>query len=96
MFPTDAKAYSELKIFWGEETARKILVAAFTAVPTAEVETFDDFLKHCTACGGNWGQMLLTGIKALYPSVYDAIPDYMGVNAFSALIDVLILCDVEI
>ena len=96
MFPTDAKAYSELKIFWGEETARKILVAAFTAVPTAEVETFDDFLKHCTACGGDWGQMFLTGIKALWPSVYDAIPDYMGVDVLAALTCVLILCDIEI
>ena len=96
MFPADEKAYADLIDLWGEEDARKVLVAAFTAVPTAEVETFDDFLKHCTACGGDWGQMLLTGIKALWPSVYDAIPDYMGVNVFSALLNVLILCDVEI
>ena len=96
MFPTDAKAYADLKDLWGEEDARKVLVAAFTAVPTAEVETFDDFLKHCTACGGDWGQMLLTGIKALYPTVYDAIPYFMGVNAFSALINVLVLCGIEI
>ena len=40
--------------------------------------TTDDFLSnHCYACGGNWGAMLLTGIKALYPDVYDAIPDNM-------------------
>ena len=96
MFPADAKAYADLIDLWGEETARKILVAAFTAVPTTEVETFDDFLKHCTACGGDWSQMLLTGIKALWPTVYDAIPYFMSANAFSALIDILILCDVEI
>ena len=40
--------------------------------------TMDDFLLHCTACGGDWGAMFLTGIKALYPDVYDAIPDNMG------------------
>ena len=96
MFPVDEKAYDYLKDLWGEETARKVLVAAFTAVPTAEVETFDDFLKHCTARGSNWCQMILTGIKALWPAVYDAIPDNMGVNAFSALTCVLILCDIEI
>ena len=96
MFPTDAKAYADLKDLWGEETAKKVLVAAFTTVPTAEIETFDDFLKHCTACGGDWGQMLLTGIKALWPSVYDTIPDNMGVNAFTAILNVLVLCDVKI
>lgn len=23
--------------------------------------TFSEFLSNCTACGGNWGAMLLTG-----------------------------------
>ena len=40
--------------------------------------TMDDFLEHCTACGGNWGGMLLTGVQKLYPEVYDSIPDDMG------------------
>lgn len=96
MFPADIKACKVLEEYWGREVAEKIFLAAFTAVPTDDVNTFDDFLKHCTACGGDWGQMLLTGIKALWPTVYDAIPDDMGVNAFSALIHVLVLCDVEI
>ena len=47
--------------------------------------TMDEFLNHCTACGGNWGGMLLTGIKALYPEVYDAIPDNMGHFAWLAI-----------
>ena len=26
--------------------------------------------KHCLACGGNWSNMLLTGIKRTLPEVY--------------------------
>lgn len=60
--------------------------------------TFDEFLTHCTLCGGNWGGMLLTGIKKLFPRVYDAIPDPMANNgntAFALLIHTLILCGIE-
>jgi len=38
--------------------------------------TFETFLSNCTACGGNWTQMFLTGIKACWPSIYDAMPDW--------------------
>ena len=48
-----------------------------------------DFLTHCTCCGGDWTAMLLTGIKALYPTVYDAIPDDMGKHSFYAIGTVL-------
>lgn len=51
--------------------------------------TFDDFLTHCTACGGNWGGMFLTGIKELFPEVYEVIPDDMGVFAFTGIVSVL-------
>ena len=47
--------------------------------------TIDDFLKHCTACGGDWGRMLLTGIYKLYPEVYNAIPDALHGQAFVTL-----------
>ena len=47
--------------------------------------TMDQFLDHCTACGGNWGGMLLTGVQKLYPEVYDAIPDDMGHFAWSGI-----------
>ena len=53
------------------------------------------FLKHCTACGGNWGGMLLTGIHKLYPAVWEAIPDDMGVFAWACICSVLILCGVD-
>ena len=57
--------------------------------------TMDDFLSnHCYACGGNWGAMLLTGIKALYPDVYDAIPEQMGHYAFRCICTVLELLQI--
>lgn len=57
--------------------------------------SFEQFLKHCFACGGNWGGMILTGINKLYPSVYEAIPDNMGIFAFSCLCSILVLCGVD-
>lgn len=57
--------------------------------------TMDQFLDHCTACGGNWGGMILTGIKTLYPEVYNAIPDDMGMFAWRCLCDTLTLLNVQ-
>lgn len=37
--------------------------------------TFDEFLSKCTACGGNLTAMLITGIKAVAPDVYEQMPD---------------------
>ena len=54
--------------------------------------TTDSFISnHCYACGGDWGAMLLTGIKSLYPEVYDAIPDDMGHFAWRCLCSVTTL-----
>ena len=60
--------------------------------------TFDEFLKDCTPCGGNWGGLLLSGIRKLFPRVYDAIPEQMAIDgnlAFALLIDTLILCGIR-
>ena len=57
--------------------------------------TMEDFLKHCTACGGNWGGMLLTGLKELYPEVYDAIPENMGMLAWRGICETLYLLDIK-
>lgn len=65
----------------------------------AKITPFNDgskaFLEHCIACGGNWGGMLLSGIRKLYPEVWDAIPEDLGVYAFSNICSVLILCGVD-
>lgn len=37
--------------------------------------TMEEFLNHCTACGGDWVSMLLSGIKECYPD------DYIGLKA---------------
>lgn len=57
--------------------------------------TFKEFLMKCDCCGGNWGGMLLTGIKKLYPNVWDVIPDDMGIRVFTTLCVLLILLDVD-
>ncbi len=57
--------------------------------------SFNSFLDNCYACGGNWGGMLLTGIKKLYPNVYDAIPDDMGTFAWKCIVSVLYLLGVD-
>lgn len=53
--------------------------------------TMNEFMTHCTACGGNWGGMLLTGLQKLYPEVYEAIPDDMGMFAFRGICETLAL-----
>lgn len=57
--------------------------------------TFKEFLNHCYACGGNWGGMLLTGVKELRPEVWEAIPDDMGPHAIGGIVATLILCGVD-
>ena len=74
---------------WGEKVVPEIFSA-----PKIHM-TQKEFLSNCIACGGNWGGMLLTGIRELWPAVYDAIPDDMGCFAFECIADILILCGVD-
>lgn len=38
--------------------------------------TFADFVnEHAVACGGNWGQMLMSAIKNGLPDVYAGLED---------------------
>jgi len=57
--------------------------------------SIDDFFKKCTACGGNYGAMLLTGIEALYPEVYKAIPNNMGQYSWRCICDTLELLQIK-
>ncbi len=77
---------------WGED-GKNVIVACLHENPYNK--PFKDFLSHCTACGGNWGGMLLSGIRALYPKVYEAIPDDMGVHAWACICNTLILLGVD-
>ena len=77
---------------WGRD-GEKVIAECFKA-DTKEITNLE-FLPYCSACGGNWGGMLLTGIKRLYPEVWDAIPDDMGHNAWSCIIATLKLLKIN-
>ena len=82
-------AIMTVKKEWGDD----VLVAACLAEKPQI--TFKEFLDNCTACGGNWGGMLLSGVRKLWPVVWDAIPEQMGVHAFTTICNLLILLGVD-
>ena len=86
------EAQTQIVEEWGE-AGKRVIEEAAKVVPFNG--NSKQFLDHCTACGGNWGGMLLTGIHALYPAIWDAIPDNMGVFAWACICSVLILCGVD-
>lgn len=77
---------------WGKAGER----VCFAARKERKIMSMSNFLHHCTPSGGDWGTMILTGIEELYPEVYEAIPDDMGLFAFTTLIDVIKLCGVDV
>ena len=77
---------------WGKD-GEKVVAECFKA--DTKKMTCSEFLDNCTACGGNWGGMLLTGIKRLYPEVWNAIPDDMGCDAWTCIVATLRLLKVE-
>lgn len=86
------KAIETLYEDWGEDG--KAVVAACIIVDPIRM-SFDEFLKECVACGGDWGAMLLSGVKRLRPEVWDAIPNNMGHNAWIDICCVLSLLNVS-
>jgi hypothetical protein len=34
-----------------------------------------EFMKKCTACGGNWAAMVMSGIRDVFPEMYATMPD---------------------
>lgn len=81
-----------ISALWGDSAPEVLEVIDTTNAPTM---SGNEFLNHCTPCGGNWCALLLTGIKALYPEVYETIPDDMGKHAFYALGTVLELLNIN-
>jgi hypothetical protein len=77
---------------WGEAGER--VLAEVDKIDKVEM-TVDDFLGYCYACGGNWGAMLLSGIKELWSQVWDAIPENMGRHAWICLNVLIKLCGVK-
>ena len=83
------EAIEEVKNKWGDNVLIKTCLVHKTPM------SFDEFLTHCTCCGGNWGGMLLTGIHELYPEVWDIIPEDMGWNPFHTICAMLVLLGVK-
>ena len=77
---------------WGKD-GEKVVEQCFHA--DTEEMSCDKFLNNCSACGGNWGGMLLTGIRRLYPMVWEAIPENMGYNAWGCIVATLKLLKID-
>lgn len=37
--------------------------------------TGTEFMNNCTACGGNWTAMLMSGLKKSFPEYYNKLED---------------------
>lgn len=76
---------------WGDAGISVII----TAAKEAKHISMDKYLQeYCVACGGDWCGLLLSGMKSLFPKTWEAIPNDMGVFAFSLICNTLLLCDV--
>ena len=82
-------ARQDIEKHWGSE------VLTVIDRQTVHPMTLKEFLTHCTACGGNWGGMFLSGINDIWPEVYDAIPSWMGSFAFSCICSTMNLLGVD-
>lgn len=78
---------------WGNINGKKVIDECSKVAPFNG--NSGKFLDHCTACGGNWTGMLLSGIRALYPNVWEAIPNKMGASPWESICSVLVLCGVD-
>ena len=77
---------------WGKD-GENVVAECFKA--NTRKMSCNDFLENCSACGGNWGGMLLTGVKRLYPEVWEVIPEDMGHNAWGCIIATLKLLKID-
>ena len=84
-------AINSLYEYWTIEEAEKVIELCLNNPVNMSM---DEFFKYCTACGGNWGGMLLSGIERLRPEVYKAIPNKIaetGGEAFALICTILYL-----
>ena len=54
-------------------------------LPESAKMPFNEFLKHCHACGGDWTGMLLSGIREINPEYFDKIPDDQDIDLAQAI-----------
>ena len=90
----DNKNAQKILIKCWKEQGKKVIEECSKVNPFNN--TCKEFLNHCVCYGGNVGQILLTGIKELYPNVYEVIPEKMGHFTFVCIVSTLILCGIAI
>lgn len=77
-----------------EDDGKAVITACHHVTPYNG--TFKQFLNEkCIPCGGNWGAMILEGIRASWPEVWEKIPDNMGIFSWNCLLYTLLLCGVD-
>lgn len=76
-----------------KEDGKKVIETIFNE--NKKNMSMDEFMTHCTACGGNWVGMLLSGVKKVYPKVYDAFPNDMELLTWNAICCTLLLLGVD-
>lgn len=86
------KAMDTLVEHWGED-GEKVIEECFRTPLKMDLDEY--IHNECIACGGDWGAMLLSGIKRLRKNVWDAIPNHMGAYAFICIIETLSLLGIE-
>ena len=55
--------------------------------------TGKEFLDHCTAQGGNWTGMIMSGIRECFPEYWDALEDRS--YSFEEVVDMTRECGVN-
>lgn len=94
------EAHDVLIEYWGED-GKRVIEAIFNMKGDGDDIILHcgmpmrEFLQSCTACGGDWGRMFLSGIKELFPTVWDAIPNNMGTHAWVCICYTLILLGID-
>ena len=91
--PLDQLADDEFIVAVWKEDGIRVLEAI--DCQNAEPMTMSSFIGDCHTYGGDWGALLLSGVEALYPEVYEAIPEDMGHFAWRCICTVVELLNIK-
>lgn len=70
------------------------LLEMYEVILGAPHMTLKEFLSHCTACGGDWVSMLLSGIEECYPNEYVRLKTECNeINSNSDASEFMHICD---
>ena len=84
----------EFLITHWKDAGKKVITECNKVVPYDD--TIAEFLKwECSTCGGDWGKWFLSGVKRVFPEVWDAIPNEMGFFAWECICYTCLLCGID-